>query len=336
MASVEEAQKILRALGMPAAQTNQMAGMTLLALCGLTPGSPWSDATRSAHTITKGLMNHLKEHFGTEYAANTRETFRRQVLHQFVQGRIADYNPFEPDLPTNSPRAHYAIAEAAVEVVQLYGTGDWESAVAGFRENQGALVERYERERQYNMVPVRLPEGQELQLSPGKHNEVQKAVVEEFAPRFVPGAHLLYLGDTANKHLFVDSDRLTRLGIPINEHDKLPDVLLYDEVRGWLVMVEAVTSHGPVTPKRIVEIEEMMAASSAVSVYVTAFPDFAEYRKHMTDIAWETEVWLADTPDHMIHYNGDRFLGPRTGLNVLGRFLVRVGGWWRLRGRTAR
>ena len=144
---------------MPAAQSNHMAGMTLIALCGLTSDSPWSAATRSARTVTKGIMDHLKAHFGSEYAPNTRETFRRHVLHQFVQGRIADYNPFEPDLPTNSPRAHYAMAEAALEAVRFFGTDWWESAVAEFRRKQGALVELYAHERSLNRVPVRLPEG---------------------------------------------------------------------------------------------------------------------------------------------------------------------------------
>lgn len=313
---------------MPPAQTNQMAAMTLLALCGLTSGSVWASATRSRCTVTKGIMHHLKEHFGIEYAPNTRETIRRQVLHQFTQGGVADYNAFQPDLPTNSPHAHYAITEAALEAVQCFGTDRWESAVDRFRENRDVLVELYRSKRRYNMVPVRLPEGQELRLSPGRHNRVQKAVVEEFAPRFVPGGHLLYLGDTTDKDLFVDAARLTRLGIPMTEHDKLPDIVLYDEARDCLVLVEAVTSHGPVTPKRIVEIKEMVASSSAQLVYVSAFSDFSEFRKHSALVAWETEVWLADAPDHMLHYNGDHFFGSRPRAGVLRRVLLRVGRWW--------
>ena len=312
MAEVAEAQEILKALGMPPAQQNQMAGMTLLALCGLTPGEPWGAAERRRCTVTKGIMDYLAEHYDGRYAPNTRETFRRQVLHQFVQGRIADYNPFEPDLPTNSPNAHYAVAEAALEAIRCFGTDGWESAARRFRREQSALVERYARERERRLVPVTLPDGQEVLLSPGRHNEVQRAIVEEFAPRFAPGAHLLYLGDTEKKNLIVDSARLEDLGIPITDHDKLPDVVLYDAERKWIFLVEAVTSHGPVSPSRRIALEDMLSGCDAGAVYVSAFPDFAEFRKHMSNVAWETEVWLCDTPEHLIHYDGERFLGPST------------------------
>ena len=313
MADIKEAQGILESLGMPPSQHNQMAGMTLIALCGLTPDAVWSEAERRRCSVTKGIMDYLKEHYGAEYAPNTRETFRRQVLHQFVQAGIADYNPFEPGLPTNSPRAHYAVSEAALDAVRHYGTQKWESAVERFRREQGALVERYARDRDRSLIPVRLPDDRELRLSPGPHNQVQRAIVEDFAPRFATGAHLLYLGDTAKKDLFVDKQWLTELGIPITDHDKLPDVLLYDAQREWLFLVEAVTSHGPVSPSRMVDLEALLVGCPAGPVYVSAFPDFKEFRKHMRNIAWETEVWLCDTPDHLIHYNGDRFLSPRSG-----------------------
>ena len=297
---------------MPPAQCNPMSGMTLIALCRLRRGSSWSESERSGCTVTKGIMDYLREHFQLDYAANTRETFRRRVLHQFIQGGVADYNPFDPDLPTNSPRTHYAVTEAALKVVRLFGTDGWDTAVNWFLHERGSLLERYQRQRDRHKIPVVLPSGDELRLSPGKHNEVQKAIVEEFAPRFAAGALLLYLGDTARKDLYVSQDRLARLGISITEHDKLPDVVLYDERRAWLYLIEAVTSHGPMTPKRVMELEEMLVASSVNAVFITAFPDFVEFRRHSRSLAWETEVWLVDVPDHMIHFDGERFLGPHT------------------------
>lgn len=256
-------------------------------------------------------MDHVREKFGKDYAPNTRETFRRQVLHQFVQGHIADYNPFEPDLATNSPRAHYAITEAALAAVKTYGKRKWKEAVRKFVAEQGALRVLYSPARERRRVPITLPDGQEIRLSPGKHNEVQKAIVEEFAPRFAPGSELLYLGDTSKKNLIVNTTELAQLGMRLTEHDKLPDVVLYDRTREWLFLIEAVTSHGPVSPKRIVELEARFAKCRVGLVYVSAFPDMAEFKRHAPHIAWETEVWLADVPDHLIHFNGDRFVGPR-------------------------
>ena len=190
MASVKEARTILRALGMPAAQSNQMAGMTLLALCGLKQHDPWSEASRGRRTVTKGIMDHVREHFDGDYAPNTRETFRRQVLHKFVLGGIAERNPLEPDLPTNSPRFHYAISEAALRIVQSFGTADWEPNVTAFRRDLSAWLAEYEDSRSRTLVPVRFPNGQEARLSPGSHNELQKAVIEEFASRFAPSVNV--------------------------------------------------------------------------------------------------------------------------------------------------
>jgi len=156
-----------------------------------------------------------------------------------------------------------------------------------------------------------LPNGKVLVLSPGKHNLVQAAIVEEFASRFAKGSILLYLGDTEQKNLHIDKKRLTSIGIPVTEHSKLPDVVIYDESKEWLYLIEAVTSHGPMSPKRIVELEEFLINCKAGKIYVSAFPDFAEFKKHTKNIAWDTEVWIMEFPEHMIHFNGDRFLGPR-------------------------
>ena len=311
MASVDEARAILETIGMPPAQHNEMSGLTLIALCGLTPSASWSTASRRPCTVTKGIMDYIREHYGANYAPNTRETVRRQVLHQFVHAHVAEKNPFDQNLPTNSQRAHYAVTEALLGAVRQYGTNIWDSAVASFRSGHGVLIDVYERGRKHNMVPVKLPNGKEVQLSPGKRNQVQKAVLEDFAPRFSPGATLLYMGDTAKKDLFVDQDSLTELGISINDHHKLPDVVLYDSQRNWLFLIEAVTSHGPTSPTRVFDLQALLKESSADPIYITAFPDVKEFRKQINNISWETEVWLCDAPGHMIHFNGDRFLGPQ-------------------------
>ncbi len=312
MPDIKDAQQILKALGLPAAQQNEISALTLLALATLGPDDAWKDAVRCKRSVSKDIMAFIASRFGKTYAPNTRETVRRQVLHQFVQAHIADYNPFEPDLPTNSPRAHYALTENALTAIKTYGTAAWTGAVAQFIAAHGALADTYAKHRSKGkLVPLLLPGGREIELSPGKHNQVQKAIIEQFAPRFAPGAVLLYIGDTAKKNVIMDAPTLATLGLGADDHDKLPDVVLLDKQRNWLFLIEAVTSHGPMSPKRVFELGERLKNMKIGPVYVSAFPDMAEFRKHMRDIAWETEVWIADIPDHMIHFNGDRFMGPR-------------------------
>lgn len=311
MSKIEEAQEILKALGLPPAQYNEMAALTLLAVCNIKEQDDWKAANRQSMGVSNGVMSFVNEYYGKTYAPNTRETFRRQVLHQFVQARIVDYNPDDPTLPVNSPKAHYALTAEALEVIKAYKTKKWKKALSHFIAEVGKLSEVYLKERELNQIPVTLQNGETIKLSAGKHNEVQAAIVEQFAPRFANGGILLYLGDTAKKDLFVDEQGLKDLGIPIDQHSKLPDVVILDTNRNWLFLIEAVTSHGPVSPKRLLELEDFLKDCKVGKVYVTAFPDMAEFKKHSSNIAWETEVWLMEVADHMIHFNGDRFMGPR-------------------------
>lgn len=312
MSKITEAQEILKALGLPAAQQNEMSALVLLALCSIKEDTPWAKAKRASQRITKEIMAFVNDNYKAEspYAPNTRETFRRQVLHQFVQASVVNYNPDDPTLPVNSPKAHYAITPEALTVVQGYGKAEWKNKVEKFAQETTMLREKYAAERDLHHIPL-IIEGNEYYLSPGAHNEVQSAVVEEFAPRFAPGGKLLYIGDAEDKDLYVNTAGLEALKLPITEHSKLPDIVISDEKRGWLFLIEVVTSHGPVSAKRVVELEEFTKDCPYGIVYVTAFPNAKEFKKHVDDIAWETEVWLSDTPDHMIHFNGDRFIGPR-------------------------
>jgi type II restriction enzyme len=308
---IGQAQAVLKALGLPQHQQNQISALTLLALCGIAPNDPWTQASREGRTVTKGVMDFIRERYKVTYAPNTRETVRRQVLHQFVLAGVADYNPFDPGLPTNSPRAHYAVSEAALSAIRSFGSAEWEATVARFLARRTALIEIFQRRRSSRMIPVRFPDGKLVSLSPGAHNRLQKAVVEHFAPRFAQNPRLLYLGDTARKNLYVHAETLKALRVPITEHDKLPDVIIWDQKRKWLFLVEAVTSHGPMSQKRVLELEQILGGCHAGLIYVSAFPDMREFRRHINDIAWDTEVWIAELPEHLIHYNGDRYLGPR-------------------------
>lgn len=308
---IREAREILYALGLSHKQQNEISALTLLALANIRPGDGWSAAQKNSMRVSKDIMRFVAVNYARNYAPNTRETFRRQVLHQFLQAGLCSYNPDNPDLAVNSPRAHYALTDAAIRAIRAYATAHWKSAAHDFQNQKGVLLEIYRRPRMQRRARVSLPDGRVVRLSPGEHNRLQAAILESFAPKFAPEAKLLYLGDAERKNLFVDERALTELGIVLHEHGKLPDVLLYDSRRGWLFLIEAVTSHGPMSAKRVFELGQLLKHSKAGKVFVTAFVDFGEFRKHIREIAWETEVWIAEIPDHLIHYNGEKFFGPR-------------------------
>ncbi len=308
MRRIEQAQKILKGLGLPPRQCNEISAITFLALANIGRGDPWDSATAQRlriHDVLVFAQTKLRK----KYAENTRENIRRQVIHQFEQARIVDRNPDDPSLPTNSPRTHYALTDEIIALVHSFGTKSWSENLDEFRSRRTGLIELYAKKRKQQLIPVKLSSGKDLCLSPGKHNELQVAVIEEFAPRFAPGAVVAYLGDTARKMLHLDHKVLDKLGLKVDKHKKLPDVVLYHSEPERLFLVEAVTSHGPISPKRYRELSQMVSGVLVTPVYVSAFPDLREFKRHLTDIAWETEVWISEIPDHLIHFNGDKFLG---------------------------
>lgn len=307
MSKVGEALDILKELGMPKAQQNERSALTLLALVDIAEDQSWSEA-RTKITRVHDVLGFVKEKYGKIYAENTRETIRRQTLHQFVQGGIALINPDDLSRPTNSPKTVYTISPAALQAVRTYGSKEWSQALGSFSKSTTKLVARYDAKAVGYKVSLSMPGNIKISFSPGKHNELQKKVLTEFTNNFCPGSKLLYVGDTAKKDQYTDKAILSKLKIPFNVHDKLPDIILYDSEKDTLFLIEVVTSHGPVSPKRQLELEEALKHSESKRIYITAFPNFHEFKRHIDNIAWETEVWIAENPKHMIHFNGDKFL----------------------------
>lgn len=304
-----EALDVLKQLGLPRAQQQERSALTLLAVLDMRPETPWTEAGNPLIGITP-IMDFIAAHYGKTYAPNTRETIRRQTMHQFMQAGLVVANPDRPDRPTNSPKWCYRVAPEALALLRQFGTTTWAVALAAFREIQQALAEQYARERQMNMIPLVINGGKKITLSPGDHSELIRQIIVEFGPRFSPGAEVLYVGDTGDKIGHFDADALATLGLTFDTHGKFPDVVLYCRVRNWLLLIESVTSHGPVDAKRHQELAALFAVSTAGLVYVTAFPDRGVMGKYLGVISWETEVWTADAPTHLIHFNGERFLGP--------------------------
>lgn len=306
---IEAARRIIISLGLPRAQQNERSALCLLALLNLAPRKPWANAENPLIGITP-IMDWVRVHYGKEYAPNTRETIRRQSLHQFCDAGISLYNPDQPSRPVNSPKTVYQIEPTALALLRTFGSAAWHNNLIAWLAQRDTLVAHYAKQREQNRIPVTIAPGQRITLSPGKHSELIRAIVENFAPRFAPGSVLIYAGDTGNKYSYFDAPLLAKLGVDIDLHGKMPDVVLYFTRKNWLLLVESVTSHGPVDGKRHTELAKLFAASTAGLVYVTAFPDKAIMGRYLSKIAWETEVWVADAPSHLIHFDGIRFLGP--------------------------
>lgn len=308
---IREALGILAVLDFPRAQLNDRSALTLIALLDMQPHKSWDNAQAPLMGITP-IMDWCRDHYDTTYAPNSRETFRRQTMHQFVEAGLAISNPDKPDRPVNSPKWCYQIEREALELLRTFGTSKWDQHLAAYKGQRQGLRQRYAMQRDMQMIPVMVSEGMEITLTPGKHSELIKAIIEEFGPRYVPGGKVIYIGDTGDKWGYFDTAALEELGVAVDTHGKMPDVVIYYPAKGWLLLIESVTSHGPVDGKRHGELSQLFSHSSAGLIYVTAFPSRQEMARYLREISWETEVWVAEAPDHLIHFDGTRFLGPYT------------------------
>jgi len=306
---IKEALSILQMLHVPKAQQNDRSALTLLALTNLRATTQWSDASDNLMGITE-MMDYFRDNYGINYAPNTRETVRRQTVHQFLQIGLALANPDDLSRAINSPKTRYIIEPTTLELLRTFGTADWEGNLTEYLRNATSLGKLQVKERAMTMIPVTLPDGGKILLSSGGQNELIKKVVEEFCPRFTPGGKIVYIGDAGEKLNEKELKYFEQLGIKIDIHGKMPDLIVEVPEKKWLILIEAVTSHGPIDIKRHNELRELFGQGEYGLVFVTAFEGRKAMHKYLSEIAWETEVWVSEAPSHLIHFNGERFLGP--------------------------
>lgn len=302
MNNIKKIQTILSQLDVPLKQQSELCAYTILAMAGIKKTSSWDAATNEWIRIHE-IIKFIKRYYKKSYAENSRETFRKQAIHHFRNAAFIEDN----GKATNSPDYRYRLTPEFLEIIKNEGSHE---IICHFLEQHESLISIYASKKKMQKIPITV-NGQVFSFSAGKHNKLQKAIIEEFGPRFAPGAECLYVGDTTEKDLVKNVSKLNELGFDITVHDKMPDVVLYCEEKKWIYFIEAVTSVGPMDDKRVIEINELTNEVSCGKIYVTAFADFKTFKKFSESLAWETEVWIADMPEHMIHLNGDRFLGPR-------------------------
>jgi hypothetical protein len=290
-------------------QRNETASYTLLALLDLHPDVPWANAQAPLRGIIP-IIDFIAEAYGVRYAPNTRETIRDDAVKFFVEAGLLLRNPDDPNRPTNSGKTVYQIEPSALALFRKVGTFDWLPVLKKYLASRESLKHEIARKRDLARVPVTLPNGSQVALSPGGQNPLIKTIIEQFCPAFAPGGVVIYIGDTENKFVHLETDSLKSLGVTLDSAAKIPDVIIHYIAKNWLLLIEAVTSAGPVDGKRRKELKELFAGCKAGLVFVTAFETRRTMQSFLSHIAWESEVWIAEDPDHMIHFNGERFLGP--------------------------
>lgn len=306
---IQEARELLGALGFGSAQTNERSARVLVALLALKPDSDWSSATNPRLGV-RAIADWIRAQWQFDYAENSRESIRRFTLHQFIEAGLVIQNEDDAKRPTNSSLNNYKITPEALDVIRAYGSDDFSDTLVQYLKTAPGLRAKYGAARTLARIPVKLPDGTNLTLGAGGQNVLLKTIVEDFCSYFIPGGEVIYIGDADSKLAVFQEEKLATLGVRVNHHGKLPDLVVYQAEKNWLFLMEAASSHGPVDAKRYGELSTLFAGSTAGLVYVSCFPNRVTMRRFLSDLAWETEVWNADEPTHMIHLNGSRFMGP--------------------------
>ncbi len=312
---LNEAVEILQQVGIPVEQLTQRRlermVMSFLAVAGITDS--WQQIkglNDNRHLKTRDIIAFINEQFGENISSGSYDDVRRKDLKLLVLTNIVINSANKPNAATNDPTRGYTINPLFVELVKTFKTEHWSTALKNYIQGRESLTQTLARERNILKIPVVLPSGETLELSPGAHNLLQKKIIEEFLPRFAGSSQVLYVGDTSNKTLYIAKDKLTELNFFELSHEELPDIIAYQPVRNWLYLIEAVHSSGQMSEMRLLELKRLTRECAAEIIFVTGFLTKNDFRKWVMDIAWETEVWIAESPDHLIHFDGEKYLSP--------------------------
>jgi DNA (cytosine-5)-methyltransferase 1 len=317
---IEQALTLIRSVGISVRDMTsrrcERVALALLAVARLKPETPWSEAQSffeggASPMTTRQIIAFWNANYAQNIADSSYDDVRRKDLVYLVEAGLVVKSAADPAADTNDGTRGYAVSQDALQLLRAYGSDNWEDELLRFRDQVGLLSDRLSRAREFQMVPVTLPDGTLLKLSPGPHNRIQKAIVEQLLPRFSQGVEILYLGDTEKKILHINENKLKEIGLKeLSRRDMLPDIIAHEAKRDWLFMIEAVHSSNPISELRHMKLRELTQECSAGVVYISAFETMQKFAQFSKEISWETEVWVADNPDHMIHFDGERFLGP--------------------------
>lgn len=257
---------------------------------------------------TREIIDFENKFFGENISSGSYDDIRRKDLVLLVESELVLNSASIDAKATNNPTRAYGLNPLFTKLIKKYGCADWDIALDNFSNEITSLKAEFARSRNLQKLPVTLPSGIKLNLSYGEHNELQKEIIEIFLSKFGFNSQVLYIGDTSDKYLFKDENKLKELNCFNLEHDELPDVIAYSNNKNLLFLIEAVHSAGPMSEIRVRKLKKQLKNCTAEIIFITAFLTKKDFKKWIMDIAWETEVWIAETPEHMVHFNGHKFL----------------------------
>lgn len=304
---------VLTAVGIPldtaSDRTKVRIAEAVLAVCDIKKSFSEAKSSDDKHFLTtRQVINFENEFLEGTYSSGSYDDIRRlHLILLTTAGYIVSSSALDKQ-STNNPTRGYAASPIFAELLRSYGTMEWEQTLATFRQRNEELKEILARKRELERIPVILPSGIEIKLSAGEHNELQRDIIQKFLPRFGFGAEVLYLGDTIEKYLIREDEKLDAIGFFELEHEELPDVVAYSKEKNILFLIEAVHSYGQMGEIRVKKLKDKLRNCTAQLIFVSAFENKKIFRRFSDDIAWESEAWIADNPDHMIHFNGYKFL----------------------------
>jgi hypothetical protein len=307
---INEALEILESVGIPMDKTEralERMAVCFLAVAGVT--KDWKKAQENTNLKSRAIITYVNANFEEKISSGSYDDIRRKDLKLLVLADIVENSGVNKGSATNDPTRGYVLQTDFKKLIVTFNTDSWKKSLKAFNKNKPSLADILARKRNIEKIPVKLPNGKPLELSLGEHNILQKEIIEQFLPRFGSDCIVLYIGDTSNKSLHIDTEELKKLNFFELSHDELPDIIAYSKKNNWLYLIEAVHSSGPMSETRVLELKKMLKKCKAELIFVTSFLKRTDFRKWMLDVAWETEVWIADNPDHLVHFNGHKFLG---------------------------
>ncbi len=307
------ARDILQSIGMPV-ELYRPRSVMIFASIARVKGGKWNRVSEE-YIGTHDMIAYINKNYpnkagldNSDYSENSRESFRKETIYPWIEAGILEP---KPGLPTNDKNNSYRFTSVAAGLFRHYGTPDWEDHLNAYLKNHMTYSDLQKQAKDIDLGYEVEYNGLTFHLGRSSHNKLQKLILDRFARIFSSKAELLYIGDTKDKALCKNDKRMKELGIDVfDKTSKIPDIVLYDNNKKRLILIEAYSSTGEFTIDRVNKIKESLNVSSDTEVaFVTAFSTTKKMLQVYKRIAWDTDIWVAEDETHMTHKNGDRFIG---------------------------